>query len=196
MNIFYLHHNAGLAARYHCDKHVVKMIVEYAQLMSTAHRMIDGHEITVSRGAPWRRQRQLKRWVFDDRYKNGRFYAATHVNHPSNVWVRKSRDNYIWLRDMWIALCMEYTRRYNRSHKTFVRLSDVLYHPPQNLIARGFTPPPQAMPDKYKRSGSYGGIDHDTVMAYRDFYKNDKVAFATWKNGSPHWWPGYEVSYG
>ena len=42
MNIFYLHENPEICAEYHCDKHVVKMILETAQMLSTAHRIIDG----------------------------------------------------------------------------------------------------------------------------------------------------------
>ena len=47
MNIFYLDTNPALCAEYHCDKHVVKMIIEYAQMLSTAHRVIDGEEVKV-----------------------------------------------------------------------------------------------------------------------------------------------------
>ena len=42
MNIFYLHNDPKVCAELHVDKHVVKMIVEYAQLLSTAKRMTDG----------------------------------------------------------------------------------------------------------------------------------------------------------
>ncbi len=42
MNIFYLDHDVYKCAEMHNDKHTVKMILEYAQLLSTAHRFLDG----------------------------------------------------------------------------------------------------------------------------------------------------------
>ena len=75
MNIFYLDEDPVLAAQMHCDKHVVKMILESAQLLSTAHLLIDGDELADERG----------------------LYKATHKNHPSSKWVRDSSENYEWL---------------------------------------------------------------------------------------------------
>jgi len=63
MNIFYLDHNPKTCAEQHCDKHVVKMIIEYAQLMSTAHRILDGKEyydLTAN-------NRKIKRWLLPDK---------------------------------------------------------------------------------------------------------------------------------
>ena len=42
MNIFYLHEDPIQNIKWHVDKHVVKMATEYAQLLSTAHRFLDG----------------------------------------------------------------------------------------------------------------------------------------------------------
>ena len=69
MNIFYLDRNPILAADKQCDRHVVKMILETAQLLSTAHYELDGESPA---------------------------YKPTHKNHPSAVWVRKSLDHYLW----------------------------------------------------------------------------------------------------
>ena len=44
MNIFYLDRDPVIAAQMMCDKHVVKMILESAQMLSTAHRVLDGDE--------------------------------------------------------------------------------------------------------------------------------------------------------
>ena len=74
MNIFFLSENSKVCAKYHCDKHVVKMIVEYAQLLSTAHRASDG-------------------------YSGDSCYKTTHKNHPSAIWSRESDTNYVWLYD-------------------------------------------------------------------------------------------------
>ena len=85
MNIFYLSDNPESAARQHCDKHIVKMVIEYAQLLSTAHRMLDGKEyIDVTAN-----NRKIKRWRMEDG-REAILYKASHINHPSAVWVRKS----------------------------------------------------------------------------------------------------------
>lgn len=181
VNIFYLDECPYKSARYHCDKHVVKMLIEYAQMMSTAHRMLDGSERTVVRGAPWRRQRRLKRYEFDDRDKNTTFYAATHFNHPSCAWVRESSANYYWLYKMWDALHAEYVVRYDRIHKTYDRLATTLMFLPNNIKqSDDISKPHLAMPDRYK-------VD-DPVQSYRNYYIGDKAKFAVWKyTETPDW---------
>ena len=89
MNVFYLDKDPVTCAKMHVDKHVVKMIVEYAQLLSTAHRVLDGNEsIELSKNG-----RKIKRYRFDDNYKEATYYLACHINHPSAVWVRQSSLN-------------------------------------------------------------------------------------------------------
>ena len=105
MNIFYLHQDPKVCAQWAVDSHCVKMILESAQLLSTAHRVLDGVQyIDTSSG------RKIKRWKLDDD-REGILYSATHVNHPCAVWARESNNKYGWL---WIYLyehCKEYTRR-------------------------------------------------------------------------------------
>ena len=125
MNIFYLDSDAKKCANYHCDKHVVKMILEYAQLLSTAHRILDGDE------------------------KNEELYKATHKNHPSAVWVRDSYDHYMYTFRLFWHLCFEYTKRYNKSHAT-ERLLEPLSKHPKNIGLKGFKRPPQCMPEECK----------------------------------------------
>lgn len=127
MNIFYLHPNPRIAASAMTDKHVVKMILESAQLMSTAHHELDGDK------AP----KEL--------------YKSTHKNHPSAVWVRQSLQNYKWLYTHFIYLHEEYEKRYKRTHKTYYDLVYFLINPPKNIpVDQPFTEPPCAMPDEYK----------------------------------------------
>ena len=84
MNIFYLSHNTQECAEMHVDKHVVKMILEYSQLLSTAHRVLDGVEyIDNSSG------RKIKRWKLNWSAFEDTLYKATHINHPSAVWCRQ-----------------------------------------------------------------------------------------------------------
>ena len=89
------------------------MILEYAQLLSTAHRVLDGNHID----GYSKTGRKQKRYVLSDN-RDSFLYSATHINHPSAVWVRKSRDNYTWLYQLLVWLCREYTYRYGKIHKT------------------------------------------------------------------------------
>ena len=175
MNIFYLAEDPKVCAQDHCDKHVVKMILEYAQLLSTAHRVLDGKETKVLSNSG---KRYVSNWVLDDS-SDVVLYKVAHVSHPSNIWTRASGHHYIWLWRLWHNLCLEYTERYNKTHISWKKLRTYLSIPPQNIQDNGFTPPPQCMPDECKKN--------DTVQAYRDFYMAHKREFATWKTQVPTW---------
>ena len=100
MNIFYLHNDPKICAEMHVDKHCVKMILEYAQLLSTAHRVLDGKQSTrLSKTG-----RNQKYWALPDD-RDSLLYSATHMNHPSAIWVRKNQQNYIWLNFIIISIC-------------------------------------------------------------------------------------------
>lgn len=124
MNIFFLDQDPEKAARYQCNKHIVKMVLESAQLLSTAH-----HE-TNSKYAPL-------------------LYKATHKNHPCSVWTRSSQANYNWLYRHFLFLSDEYFRRYDKVHKTARLYSDLLGHTP-DIPDVGFTEPALAMYDECK----------------------------------------------
>jgi hypothetical protein len=175
MNIFYLDKNPSKCAEYHCDKHVVKMIIEYAQLLSTAHRLCDGIE---SRGSSKSGKRQVRVWKLDDSRENS-LYLAAHVNHPSNIWTRESIENYLWLFSLWYNLCKEYENRYGKVHSSWIKLNNQLSIPPDKIPVIKETKIPLCMPDEYKHV--------DPIIAYQTFYKKEKIKFATWKNGVPHW---------
>jgi hypothetical protein len=129
MNIFYLHAIASKAAEYHCDKHVVKMILETAQLLYSAH------------------------WVLNPAGLPEDAYRKTHANHPCAIWVRESLSNYRWLADLGYWLCREYRFRYgDKTHKTEARLVWLRANSPAGLVDIGTTPPRQAMPDEYKHA--------------------------------------------
>lgn len=174
MNIFYLDEKTDVCAMSHCDKHVVKMILEYAQLLSTAHRIIDGTQWTDKTASG----SKIKRWALND-HRERILYKATHRNHPSAVWARESRSNYLWLLDLFQHLLDEYTFRYNKKHKTG-ELLDTLKVPPKNLEDKGFTKVPQAMPDTCKRI--------DSVEAYRYYYATEKRDLLSYtKRSIPEW---------
>lgn len=122
MNIFALDLDPEQAAQWHVDRHVIKMPLEYAQLLSTAHVLLDG----VQRG-----------------------YKPTHNNHPSAQWARSSRSGYLWLFELFRYTSFEYRHRYGRNHKSWDELSDTLNTPPDAIIERGWFPPFMAMPAEY-----------------------------------------------
>ena len=161
MNIFFLDKNPAIAAQYHCDKHVVKMILESAQLLSSVHH------------------------YYDSEFKD-QCYKLTHKNHPCAVWARENIYNYKWLYDLFIELGLEYTRRYNRTHKSIIDRADVLLYLPVDMPGGIMQPPPLCMPDQYKINT--GNPFEDAVASYRQYYMGEKAYFAKWKLGAPEWW--------
>lgn len=176
MNIFYLHNDPAECAKLHTDKHVVKMIIEYAQLLSTAHHLLDGTEHT----GLTKTGRKRKGYVIGDE-RDSVIYKATHWNHPSAIWVRQSKENYFWLYNLWIELMKEYTYRYGKVHSSS-RLKDALLIPPKNIPEAPFTEPTPAMPDQYKVKGN-------SIQAYINYYVGAKQHLASWKKRSiPSWY--------
>jgi hypothetical protein len=171
MNIFYLHNDPTICAEMHNDKHCIKMILEYAQLLSTAHRVLDGN-VTIGLSDSGRKRTT---YVLSDS-RDGILYSATHINHPSAIWVRQSRDNYTWLWSLLEALCKEYTYRYGKVHKVerdglLEELRFVPSHIPEHPK---FTEPTPAMPDEVKIAGS-------SLASYRNYYINSKKHLASWQ---------------
>ena len=123
MNIFYLHSDPKVAASYFYDKHKVKMILECAQMLCTAHIALGNEDVP---------------------------YKKSHLNHPSSVWVRANNENYQWLYNHMLALGEEYTKRYKRTHLTITKCKDILAVAPLNIPIGSFNEPPQCMPDEYK----------------------------------------------
>jgi hypothetical protein len=170
MNIFYLDNNPQKAAEYHVDKHCVKMILETCQLLSTAHRVLDGSMNTEL--SP--NGRKVKRWKLNDE-RDSVLYSATHMNHPSAVWCRQNRSNYYWLWLLLRGLCAEYTYRYGKVHKCQeIGLVDTLKWFPNNLPHGEFTEPTPAMPDQYKVPGN-------SVQSYHNYYNGEKQRMFSWK---------------
>lgn len=144
----------------HIDVHVRKMIIEYAQMLSTAHRYLDGNEIIDTSG-----KRKVKRWIHPE--LNDVLYKSVHINHPCTVWVRQSVYNYCWLYQLFIDLCDEYRFRFDKIHLTDKKLRNILKNIPYNIPIKPFTKFPTTFPDKYPKSGNI-------VKLYTLFYINDK----------------------
>ena len=182
MNIFYLDKDPIKAAQMSCDKHCVKMIVESAQMLSTAHRMIDGNLYTDKTKAG----RKIKRWKHPNPNMEKTLYKACHTGHPSTVWVMESAYNYHWLYRHMMALNTEFKMRYGHilDHKTIQLLEGPLMYPPRNISLNTIaTDPPPAMPEYCKIKG-------DSVASYKKYYIYEKQRFATWKSPStvPAWY--------
>ena len=127
MNIFYLDSDPVKAAQVQYNKHVVKMILESAQMLCTAHHHYNnGHNVP---------------------------YKKAHYNHPSTIWCRQNASQYMWLYDHMIALGKEYTKRYKKTHLTIIKCAEVLKQLPPTIPETIFTEPPQCMPDQYKVIG-------------------------------------------
>ena len=180
MNVFYLHEDPKRCAQMHCDAHASKMCVEYAQLLSTAHRVIDG-DLWYGRTT---NGRKIARYFHPQTEMQHELYLASHINHPSNIWVRTNDSNYNWLYDMWTELCNEYTHRYQRVHASFAKLEYHLIAPPAAIPVGEFTQPTPAM-----KSYPHCIVEGDSLTSYRNFYWEDKKSFAKWtRREVPEWW--------
>ena len=157
MNIFYLDKDPVIAAQMSCDKHVVKMILESAQMLSTAHRVLDGDEYADKVG----------------------LYKMAHKNHPSTIWVRSSYQHYKWLYDHMVALMREYTYRYGKHHAT-ERLLTPLSEYPQAIPVGDYTNPPQCMPEICKGEDTVLAYQNYYIIEKSGFARWTKREIPTW----------------
>lgn len=181
MNVFVLDYDPKTAAEMHCDKHVVKMILETAQLLSTAHRLLDGSEYE----SKTKNGRKRMKWRLTGE-EEVNLYQAFSEKHPCAIWARESSDNYDWLYKLFIGLNEEYTHRYRRVHKCMT-MSPYLKKLPRNIPICEMTEFPQAMPEDSKTK--------DAVEAYQNYYINHKSAFAKWTNRAIPSWYSERVKY-
>ncbi len=198
MNIFYLSDNVVECSEWHVDDHVIKMMTEYAQLLSTAHRVHDGVLTVIDRSHINKRSKKLLllggETILPDDINNPtedgytlvgkKCCINTHQNHPSAVWTRMNDKNYLWLYSLLEALCNEWRLRYQHSklHKYELLYSEFLSKPPENIpIANNKSEMLLAMDPKYK-------ISSDPIECYRHFYNTGKAHLAKWKNRNVPWW--------
>lgn len=148
MNIFLLSWDVKKCAEYHCDKHVVKMILESAQLLCSPHWVLGGE-------AP---------------------YKLAHKNHPCSIWVRNSLSNYKYLCSLGLALCDEYTYRYGKRHKSQDIIEWCMGNLP-NIEDKGVTAPALAMPDQYKEKDPINSYRNYYIGDKSSFahWKNRKI---------------------
>lgn len=158
MNIFVLDEFPMLAAQYHCDTHVVKMVLETAQLLSTAQRIC-------TPALPYNLRRTI--------------YKPTHINHPCSKWVRESKANYQWLYELFRHLAAEYTYRYDKTHKSWATLQHALAEPPVNMPDKPLTPFAMAFGRNIAPDPKASAVQN-----YRWYYIT-KRDIARWERGRP-----------
>ena len=192
MNIFILDEDPVLAAQLQCDKHVVKMITESAQMMSTAHRLLDGKMVKKPSKSG---KRMIKYYDLyegaDDLEMEMILMTNVHENHPCTKWTMESSANYDWHWTHLQALCHEYTRRYSTEkepHKTH-KVERVHLWPLKNLPRN--IPEGPMTPFKLAMQGNPECIfPDDPVKSYRAFYhtKQDRFKMVWTKRAEPEWW--------
>lgn len=161
MNIFYLSHHQGQCARWHCDKHVVKMILEYTQILYTVFYLTESKEQLAS--SPWNKN-------------TGRHgYLPVHnKKHPSVVWAAEALPHYVWLTLLAKYLVKEYHHRYQpkKPHACEEHIQWLSKHLPEGLLLPHklvwLRPPPPAMPEEYK-------VEHDSIQSYINYYNGSKA---------------------
>jgi hypothetical protein len=181
MNLFILDLDAAKAAQLQCNRHVPKMVVESAQMLSTAHRILDGHCI---RAASKSGKTQVKVWLHPDPDMDSVLYKAVHNAHPCTVWTMASDSNYNWHYAHFVALCDEYTYRYGKVHLTDKLLREKLSLLPKNIKYEQMTPFALAM-----KSNPECMFPDDPVKSYRMFYQTKQERFKmTWTGRDiPDW---------
>jgi len=189
MNIFILDENPVTAAQLQCDKHVVKMVLESAQMLSTVHRILDGKLTRIPSKSG---KTMVKAWTLADPEMDTKLYNAVHVGHPCTVWTMESKANYIWHYQHFKALSEEYTYRYGKVHKSWNDLSDLLSNPPKNI--------PNIVQTRFKLAMGAAPecINHmDAVGSYRAFYqtKQDRFDMSWTKRSIPEWFKVKEPTY-
>lgn len=159
MNIFYLDHDPVEAARAQCNKHVVKMILESAQMLCTAHHACPS-----------------------DAERPEKFYKQAHLNHPSTIWVRTTTANYEWMIIHALALCEEYTLRYGKVHASQSLIEWCADNIPDIPDAE-MTKIPQCMPDEFKEECGVSAYRHFYNVNKRAAFK------CVWTHRTePQWW--------
>ena len=163
MNIFFLHKDPQWAANALCDKHVPKMLLESAQMLSTAVRRYEEDTDTTPLAEP--------------------IYKSAYPNHPMTKWVGETKGNFTWALENAVFISQEYCKRFNKLHKSSAVINTIYDNNYIDDIPDGFfKEPPQCMPDEYK--------DKDYITAYRKYYQGAKAYFAKWERGvaAPEWW--------
>lgn len=151
MNVFATSPDPIVSAQHHCDIHLRKMIVETAQLLSTAHVVCDGIQVA---------------------------YKKTHHNHPCGVWIRESASNYRWAFNMLEAMLIEYEYRFEKTHRTGLHLEALRAVP--TMVDRGLTPFAQAMPEHLRDSDAHKAYRRYLKIKFTEWSQRDRPVRCTY----------------
>ena len=168
MNIFALSDNVEEIAIWQVDKHCVKMPLESAMMLSSAHRFLDGTQTIVKS----KTGRNVKKYLLNDE-RETILYGVSHLNHPCSKWSYETSENYKWHYNLLISMLKEYTYRYGKNHAC-EKLLPYLKNLPKNIKIADRTPFATAMPDECKVPG-------DSIQSYRNYYSMNKGHLWSWK---------------
>jgi len=183
MNIFILDKDPRVAARYHCDKHVIKMSLESMQVMGSVYWFQKG--ITTKKQIVSLGEEAKDLWPKFPRLTESGVvspYGIGFMNHPSTKWARDSQENFEWLVALTLELTEEYSKRWGKPSNSR-KIAEWFQKNTPSLPSLGLTPFYQAVPLEIK--------DEDAVHAYRLYYAGWKEYFAKWKTQEPDWWRDY-----
>lgn len=182
MNAFILSSDPIEAAQMLDDKRALKLVLEEAQILSTAHRVLDGFPVNEFGKDE---NRVVVRYHLKDLYLDKVLCKSAYPNHPLNLWARESSENYLWIYKYFCTLLNEFKFRYKHPH-SFEKYIDILNKLPKNIPIKEQTPFAQCMPEKYKNI--------DAVIAYRNYFIGEKLSTAKWNKGreKPEWLNNYE----
>jgi len=171
MNIFVLDTDPSVAAQYHCDLHVSKMIMESIHMMKVyVNSVIDKPYFMTKKGKPVKGYR----------------------NHPCTTWIFESKAHFRWLCDLVIALNDEWQIRYNHNHDhgslaEFSKIQELAYAA-DDWDTDEFLGWATALPDSIYPHDRIVS-DSDIVTLYRKYYIEHKTHFASWAFlDIPDWW--------
>ena len=179
MNLFFLDIDPKKSAMYHCDKHVIKMILEIVQMLYTAHNMLNSTNLPTE-----------KEHGFTG-------YRSFNPRHPTCIWIRQCVENYNYAAKVAKCLCEEYTYRYNKIHTCEKHVHWLIENVPNNFHTLNYTPETYLSYNKTFQSMGYTPVPlamyddtkyQDTFKSYRFYYIVHKRRFATWKKRPVPWW--------
>lgn len=188
MNIFALSRNPVEAAQQMIDKHIIKMPTETCQML---HTNILYMQYVQEHG----KEPQLKDLKAFHKATESNLMKPAMLNHPSTVWARQSYANWNWLYEHGLALCDEYTYRYEKTHGTLQRILDCIPYfdllPNHPFPMMRLQPVTIAMDEQYRIPNQMEIPNWDNVVAsYRNYYLEGKWRIAEWsKNRRPEWFP-------
>ena len=165
VNLFYLDNNPCKCAKYYCDKHVSKIAIEIAQILSQVHHNIG------SKKPP---------------YKPCKVVGKTLKPY---LWAMESKENYLYCCNLGLALLDEYKFRYDKKEHKCDKVIEWL----KNNIPEKITKQKLTKFKLTENVEIYGKFYRNPVTASKYIYVDFKCKNDKWtKRGKPLWFDKYE----